>query len=148
MLAIFIAGCGDVGSSGATSAEPASGDPLELDAGRAPLSLSYRVAGNAVVGQPVAIEVSVETALSERPVVLRYRAPEADSLAFPESQAMAMEVLVVEGARRRPQQITVIPNRDGRIFLTVSASIETDTGAVSRSISVPIDVRRAPPGAA
>ncbi len=42
------------------------------------------------------------------------------------------------------QQITVVPQREGRLYLNVSGSIETETGPMIRATAIPIQVRRAP----
>jgi len=38
------------------------------------------------------------------------------------------------------QQIRVIPLREGRLFLNVSASLETDAGTISSVVAIPIQV--------
>lgn len=145
----FLAGCGDVASSGPVDAAPpttgaalpssASGD----DSG-APLRFDYRIVGNPVAGQPVAVEVTIETVLNDRPILLNYQASEAGSLTFPESQAREIEVVPVAGADLRPVQITVVPARDGRVYLSILATVETDTGSVRKAMAVPIMVSPAP----
>ena len=139
-------GCGDgTRTKGTTtSAAPTSGEPLGIDEPGAPIEFRYAVNGSPVVGKPVSVSVTLTTPVEDRPIRLTYRAPEAGSLTFPESQATSVDVLPIGDAERRPLQVTVIPQRDGRVFLTVVASMETDTGAVMRSISIPLQVARAP----
>ena len=142
----LIAGCGDVTPAGTATPvpAPAAGQPL-ADAGQgAPMTLAYSVIGNPIVGQQVAVEITIATDLDDRPIRLSYRPAEAGSLEFPESQSPSIEVVPVAGSPLRPQQVTVIPQRDGRVFLTVSASVDTDRGGVMKSLSVPLEVRPAP----
>ena len=42
------------------------------------------------------------------------------------------------------QQVTVIPMREGRLYLNVSASVETETGSMSTVTAIPIQVGDAP----
>jgi len=142
-----VAACGDLtpaGSPAGSDGAPTTGEPLETGQPGAPITLGYRIDGNPVVGQPVGIEISLTITLDDRPITLTYRVPEAGSLAFPESQAASIEILPVAGIEPRPQQVTVIPQRDGRVFLTVAAVVETDTGSMQKSMAVPLQVERAP----
>ena len=75
---------------------------------------------------------------------LEFRVPEANSITFPEAQPQSVQVVSLAGAELRPQTVNVIPQRDGRVFLTVTARLETDKGAVRKSMSVPLQVARAP----
>ncbi len=140
--ALTLSGCGDV-LTGDADGPAGSGEPLELADAALPVSFSYDVIGAPIVGQPVAVAVTVESTISDRPMTLRYRAPEAESLTFPDGQAETVNLPSFGDAGPQTRQITVVPQRDGRVFLTVSVSVETDTGAVVRSQSVPIDVRNA-----
>ena len=44
-----------------------------------------------------------------------------------------------------PQQITVIPQREGRLYLVVSAEVESARGTLLSTTSIPIQVGTAPP---
>lgn len=149
VIAALATACGDGTRSRATPAAsaPTTGAPLDVEEDGAPISFRYNVNGNPVVGKPVSVSLTLRTPVEDRPITLTYRAPEAGSLEFPESQSSSIEVLPIGDAERRPLQVTVIPQRDGRVFLTVSANMETDTGAVMRSISIPLQVARAAPDA-
>lgn len=145
-LGLLTSGCGDGTRTKSTAAASVQtrGEPLGIDEPGAPIQFRYAVNGSPVVGKPVSVSVTLTTPVEDRPIRLTYRAPEAGSLTFPESQATSIEVLPIGDAERRPLQVTVIPQRDGRVFLTVVASLETDVGAVMRSISIPLQVARAP----
>lgn len=147
LLALLLAaGCGDVtpARSDADGPGPTTGLPLAGGETGAPISLEYTVIGTPVVGENVAVEISISTSLDDRPITLSYRPAEAGSLGFPETQAATIEVVPVTGSPPRPQQLIVIPRRDGRLFLTVSAAVETDRGAVIKSMSIPLQVIPAP----
>lgn len=146
-MVLLLAACSDVtpAASGVSEGDaPTSGAPLEAAAATVPVTLDYRVVGNPVVGKAVGIEIQVDTPVTDRPVDLEFRVPEANSILFPEAQPQSVQVVSLAGAELRPQTVNVIPQRDGRVFLTVTARLETDRGAVRKSMSVPLQVARAP----
>lgn len=149
-VAALASACGDGTRSRAVPAAsaPTTGEPLDVEDAGAPITFRYTVNGNPVVGKPVSVSIMLSTPVEDRPITLTYRAPEAGSLEFPESQSTSIEILPIGDAERRPLQVTVIPQRDGRLFLTMAARMETDVGAVMRSISIPLQVARAPLNAA
>ncbi len=142
----LLAACGDVtpAAAPAGSGAPTTGEALPTEAPGAPLTLDYRILGNPVAGLPVAVELTIDAALEDRPILLNYQAAEAGSLEFPESQAESVTVTPASGGELRPVQVTLVPGRDGRIFLSVQATIETDTGSVRKAMSIPILVSPAP----
>ncbi|NNC77970.1 MAG: hypothetical protein HKN77_08400, partial [Woeseiaceae bacterium] len=50
------------------------------------------------------------------------------------------------GIESRPsaQQVTIIPMREGRLYLNVTASVETGNGSMSTVTAIPIQVGDAP----
>jgi hypothetical protein len=111
----------------------------------APINFRYAVQGTPVVGQPVAINIFVTSSVTDAPINLYYRVNDASSMSFPASQALRTEFTVAPGDQPRAQQITVIPQREGRLYLNVSAEIETATGTMLKTTSIPIQVGSAPP---
>ena len=63
-------------------------------------------------------------------------------MTFPESQAASTALVPRAGAELRRQQLTLVPQREGRLFMVVSAEVETDTGTMMKSMSIPIQVGR------
>lgn len=128
----------DVTFKPASDAAPA-GKPM------GPITVSYRLIGTPVVGQPVAIDLRVVSTLDDRPVTLSYRINDASALALAESQPQS--VMLSAGADekvRRGQQVTVIPMREGRLYLNVAASVDTENGTMSTVTAIPIQVGDAP----
>jgi hypothetical protein len=110
----------------------------------APISIDYSIVGNPIVGQPVSIDLQISSPLNDRPITVHYRVNEAGSLTFPETQLRTMALSPqANRAVSRSQQVTVVPQREGRLYLLVSAEIETDSGTMIRSMSIPIQVGRA-----
>jgi hypothetical protein len=111
----------------------------------APINFSYVVQGTPIVGQPVSVDITISTSVDDAPIRLFYRVNDATSMLFPESQARSAEVVEMPGNKPRMQQITVIPQREGRLYLNVSAEIDTDRGTLLKTTSIPIQVGSAPP---
>jgi len=110
----------------------------------APISISYEIVGTPIVGQPVSINLQISSPLDDRTITVFYRVNEIGSLTFPESQLETITILPLDAVTSRSQQVTVVPQREGRLYLVVSAEIETDGGTMIRSMSIPIQVGSAP----
>lgn len=150
---------GPVGEAGPDRAEsplvraPAGGVDASVDeagpvvsAGKpaAPIDIRYSVIGSASVGQPVNIEIDVRSTLTDAPITLDYRINDPRELTFDEAQPQRVELRTASdaGAAAMRRQVTVIPQREGRVYLNVSASIETEDGSMIRSIAIPVQVGR------
>jgi hypothetical protein len=128
----------------------ASGKPAPaIDADRAavspgkptaPVSIHYTVIGAAVVGQPVSVNLQVSSTEPDEAVTLEYRTSDTSAMLFPESQAQRIDLAPASDNGPRVQQVTVIPQREGRLFLIVSAAVETANGTLFRSLAIPIQV--------
>ena len=118
---------------------PASSTPV------GPVSISYRIIGKPVVGQPVAIDLNVVSAMGAQPVTVTYRINDTTAMRLAPSQPDSVRIAPREdmsaGGR---QQVTVIPTREGRLYLNVSASVETETGSMATVTAIPIQVGDAP----
>jgi hypothetical protein len=121
-------------------------DPIQSSPGKisAPININYSITGNPIVGMPVGINIEVSSEIDDREILLHYRVNEYGSLIFPETQVQSVSLLPLADAVSRSQQVTVVPQREGRIYLVVSAEIETDGGTMIKSMSIPIQVGRAP----
>ena len=108
------------------------------------IDFRYEILGNPVVGQPVAVNLFVTSAV---PVTLDYRIVDTSSMTFPESQALQVAVTPPPAGGESRQQITVVPQREGRLFLNVSGTVDAEDGAQIRAASIPIQVSAAPEGA-
>lgn len=148
LLLAVLASCG--GDDAPAPASDATVDvpkprPLATSPGKptAPISIDYSIVGNPIVGQPVMLNLKVSSALDDRPITVRYRINEVGSMTFPESQPDMIEVLPVAGAQVRSQQLTVVPQREGRLFIVVSAEVQDDDGtSLIKSMSIPLRVGR------
>ena len=109
-----------------------------------PISVSYRIIGKPVVGQPVAIDLRFVSLVTDRPVNVAYRINDPTALRLAESQPASLSVASSEDRGGRPQQVTIIPMREGRLYLNVAASIDTENGTLSTVTAIPIQVGEAP----
>ena len=107
-----------------------------------PVQISYRIIGQPIIGQPLAIELQFASALGVQPFSVSYRVNDATALQLPESQALTVSISPSAGKVKAfaAQQVTVIPLREGRLYLNVSAHFETENGSLSSVTAIPIQV--------
>ena len=106
----------------------------------APYSISYRIIGTPIIGSPLTVNLTVDSAQGPRPMTLDYRINDASSMAFADSQPQRVFMEPAANETSFQQQVTVVPQRDGRFYLNVTASFETDTGTMSTAAAIPIQV--------
>jgi len=104
-----------------------------------PYAISYRIVGTPLVGSPVIVDLRVTSALGPRPVNLNYRINDASSMLLAESQPASVRMEPAANDEFH-QQVTVVPQREGRLYLNVSASFDTKDGTVSTVMAIPIQV--------
>ena len=139
---LALAGCneGDRGKNAApTVAYKPSAEGTVSKPG-APFTLKYRVVGTPIVGSPVPIELRVISTLTQQPVVVSYAVNDATALQFPDAQPERVNMRFPAEGDFVEQMITVIPLREGRQYVNVSVSIETEEGSSSMVMAVPIQV--------
>jgi len=138
-------GAAAVSSDTAVATEPpASAGGVSAGKPTAPITIDYTVIGMPVVGQPVSINLEVSSMLPGRAVTLNYRINDARNLSFPQAQAQRVALGVLGDTDRAAQQVTVVPQKEGRLYLNVSAEVETDEGMLVKSMAIPIQVGSAP----
>jgi len=109
-----------------------------------PIAVSYRIIGKPVVGQPVAIELKFNSAFGDRSVDVAYRINDATAMRLADSQPAALTVAAAAEDAGSSQRVTVIPMREGRLYLNVSASVDTGEGSIGTVTAIPIQVGNAP----
>ena len=105
-----------------------------------PVSVAYRIIGQPVVGQPIAIELRVLSALGTQPINVGYRINDASAMQLAESQPPFITVAPVAEGDSTTHQVTIVPLREGRLYLNVSASVETEEGTMSTVTAIPVQV--------
>jgi len=109
-----------------------------------PVKIDYRIIGTPVVGQPLTVEFEVASNVDDMPVTLSYSSQDSTAMTFPESQQRTMSLAFEGEERLAGQRVTVVPAREGRLFLNVTAQMQSDTGSLQTVIAVPIQVGAAP----
>lgn len=106
----------------------------------APFRVSYDVVGTPIVGSPVTVNLRVTSTLESSPVKVTYRINDASAMAFHEAQPASVEIAPAANEGYVVQQVTVIPQREGRLYLNVATSVDTDEGSRSSVVAIPIQV--------
>jgi hypothetical protein len=109
-----------------------------------PVRIDYRIIGTPVVGQPVTVGLKVESNVDDIPITLSYGTNDSTAMSFPESQQRRVSLAFIGEERTAGQQVMLIPMREGRLFLNVTAQMQTDTGSLQTVTAVPIQVGAAP----
>lgn len=157
-FAIVLVACGKHNDAVSTHGTQGGGSNLPVSAGSSPgpsehaspvdesarLRIDYKVLGNPVVGHPLAIRLELSSVERDTPVMLRYRINDASSMTFPESQANMVELPAEGDELTRVQEVTVIPQREGRVYLNVSAETRSSGDSMLKSMAIPILVDAAP----
>jgi hypothetical protein len=111
----------------------------------APISMQYEILGNPIVGQPVAINVQVRSTSGSQPVTVQYSINDSSALVFQAGQVERLQYTAnAEKKAGSQQQLAVIPQREGRLYVNVSAEIQTPDGSMIKSMAIPIQVGSAP----
>jgi hypothetical protein len=106
----------------------------------APINIEYRILGTPIIGQPLPIELTITSPLKDRPIAISYHINDSASMMFPESQTRRVDVRIANGEDGAARQVTVIPQREGRVYLNIQAEIATDEGSMIKSIAIPVAV--------
>jgi len=111
---------------------------------RGPITVGYRIIGRPVVGRPVAVELRIASSLGSQPMRVEYRTNDTTAMRLAESEPRVLTISPAAGDADTVQQVTVVPMRDGRLYLNVSVSVETENGSMSTVTAIPIQVGEAP----
>lgn len=105
-----------------------------------PFSISYKIIGTPVVGSPIAIELRVTSNLESPIVQLSYSIPDDSSMVLHEAQPAAINAELAANEKWVDQRVTVIPQREGRIYLNVAAAVDGADGRTMTMMAVPVQV--------
>ena len=140
---VLLAACGDSNVT-ATGTAPAAQAVQDYDGTvrkpGSPFAMSYRIVGTPIVGSPVTIDLRVDSTLGPREIAIDYRINDAAAMSLHEAQPDRVRVAPADNENFIVQRVTVVPQREGRLYLNVSASYETDEGSASAIMAVPIQV--------
>jgi hypothetical protein len=149
ITAMSLVACGDDSASRGASptdkqaAKAAATSSRSPGKPSAPISIDYEVLGKAIVGLPVAINVQVRGTRDDvGPVAVSYSINDTSALLFQEGQVERLELADLREAS--VQQLAVVPQREGRLYINVSAEVQTPGGSMIKSMAIPIQVGSAP----
>ena len=149
LAAMSLLACGDDaadrGAAPAVKKTAVSGNSGKRSPGKpsAPISIDYEVLGKAIVGLPVAINVEVRGTRDDiGPVAVSYTINDTSALLFQEGQVERLEI--DDASEATVQQLAVIPQREGRLYINVSVEVQTPGGSMIKSMAIPIQVGSAP----
>ena len=130
-----------------TDTEPARAVAEAADAGAgtvskpgSPYAIDYKIIGTPVVGSPVTVDLMLRSTLDPRPMTIDYRINDASAMALAEAQPRRVSLEPADNESAMRQRVSVIPLREGRLYLNVSAAYATEEGTVSTLTAVPIQV--------
>lgn len=106
----------------------------------APFRVKYRLIGTPIVGAPLSIDLRVTSSLNPGAVAFSYRVPDETSMRLHQAQPADLITEFADNDDFVDQRITIVPQREGRLFVNVSVGIDTETGRDSTTIAIPIQV--------
>ena len=106
----------------------------------APFSVNYRIIGTPVVGAPLSIDLRVTSALGQPAVDLSYRIPDETAMTLHEAQPADLVAEFAANEDFVDQRITIVPQREGRLFVNVGVAMDTESGRASTTIAIPVQV--------
>lgn len=105
-----------------------------------PFSISYKIIGTPVVGSPVTVQLHIMSLLVAQQAEISYSIPDDSSMVLHEAQPQAILAEFADNERSLDQRVTIVPMREGRIYLNVAASAQTPDGRTMTMMAVPIQV--------
>ena len=146
---LLLAACGNdsssVDSDGLPAAAKADVVAMRTSEVQSPVQITYRVIGTPIVGSPVALDLQFKSALGTTPYKVSYRVNDPTAMQMPEAQSASMSIAPSSSDEAVSRQVTVVPLREGRLYLNVAAVVETESGSMQTVIAIPIQVGAAAP---
>lgn len=147
LLIFGLAACGgetpqsaETGQDAAVAKE-ADGDMVRVPARPGTMfNVDYQIIGTPVVGSPVSIDLEIQSSVGNESVEIGYQVPDPSALAMDEAQPRTLTRSPSVGERSIRERITVVPQREGRLYINVRASRSGGDGSNSTMISIPIHV--------
>lgn len=118
-----------------------SGDSTGIPAkAGAPFTVNYTVIGTPIVGSPVSLDLQIFSAFGDAPIEIGYQVTDSTAVELPDAQPRSMTIAPAASESSISNRVTVIPLREGRVYINVSAAVETKDGRSSTVISIPLHV--------
>jgi hypothetical protein len=141
---LLLAACSDGGPAQSSGSMPIAGEKAVVTQRtsevQSPVEITYRIIGTPIVGQPVALDLQFKSSFGATPYRVTYRVNDETALQLPEAQSRVVSIAPSTDDEEVAQQVTVVPLREGRLYLNVAAVIETENGSMRTVTAVPIQV--------
>lgn len=124
-------------AAGKPAASPFDGTVTKIGS---PFTISYKIIGTPIVGSPVTIQLRVISAFATPRAEISYSIPDDSSMVLHEAQPQSVAAEFADNETWVDQRVTVVPVREGRIYLNVAASAMAADGRVTTMMAVPIQV--------
>lgn len=145
LAALGLAACGDDTSESAADVA-AEKDAVAESAARTPgtpgtmFDVNYRIVGTPIVGSPVSIDLEIGSALGDESIEVAYQIPDPSAMIMDDAQPRTLTRRPLAGERLIRERVTVVPQREGRVFINIRATRAAGDGSNSTMISIPIHV--------
>jgi len=134
-------GAGDKADQAAAVEESTSTEQVARQpAAGSPFAITYELVGTPIVGSPVTLNLTIVSAVGPTPVEIRYRIVDSTALMLHEAQPEALEAEMTMNETSVEDRVTVIPQREGRVYLNVEARVTSADGRISTTMAIPIHV--------
>ena len=130
----------EIDKSEITAGKPASQFDGTVTKIGSPFSISYKIIGTPVVGSPVTIQLRVISAFAAQQAEISYSIPDDSSMVLHEAQPQTVVAEFADNEKWLEQRVTIIPMREGRLYLNVAASAQAADGRTMTMMAVPIQV--------
>ena len=105
-----------------------------------PFAISYELIGTPIVGSPVTLNLTIASAFGPTPVEISYRITDTTALMLHEAQPESLRAEMTLNETFIEDRVTIIPQREGRVYLNVEAGVTSDEGRLSTTMAIPIHV--------
>ena len=109
---------------------------------RSPFEIEYEIIGTPIIDQQVAIQLRLISTLESRPIHLEFKINDSSSMTFADAQPQKVYLEPAASGNTLLQRVLIIPQKMGRIFLNVTASIKDTDGKMSMIIAIPVIVEQ------
>ena len=141
-LILCFAYSSDSGAAAMSSQAQSKKDPVAIRSSeiQSPIEITYRVIGTPIIGSPVAVDLTFRSTLGDMSYTVTYRVNDPTAMQLPEGQSDSVTIAPTANNELVAQQVTVIPLREGRLYLNVAAVVETEGGSMQTVTAVPVQV--------
>ena len=104
--------------------------------------IKYDVLGKPIIGQAVSVKLTFNGFLKSQQIQIEFKTADSSSMIFSEAQVQKINLQYNESKNDNTliQNVSIIPQKAGRIFLNVILSYRIEGGIVSIMKAVPIYV--------